>query len=434
MQPMTSAFSFRIVRGVFSAFFLPLLVLAVASAVTLEGCGGAGGGARKKKSSNKKDGKKKGQSEAAPEMEEDPTIPLEVSQELKETVLGLGAKPESHWKKAQEELENMGEEAIPGLNWGLKFPLQNLRSRACNILSRMRKSETMIPGALDALNMYPSDTSRFEAPIRRWSAKVIADLFSVYTMEKMGVAIQRDKDPGVRVILASGLGKLKQKSHISVIIRGLAEEDPQVAALAAEAFEELVPYTTRFEADGFADQPVGERKATSEKIMDWWKENYGSVKLLTADKNYDPWPMDIPVRYWKPSDDPIDPEDEREVDLNLRDAENALAQGDVREATRRFAAAYRFSGENRMDILLEKHKYWRQIGPDHADKSYHDLRDKIIPFRPHHEELWIAAARSALASGGGIGRNWARECLRMALILVPDHAEAKALMEEVGGK
>lgn len=414
-------------------WFVLLAALVALIAATGPGCGGAGGKPRKKRSGKKTEQPDKGKDSGAQSApEKDPTIPLPVTSEQKRLVEGLGAKDPEHWKQAEETLNGMGADAIPALNWGLQFTLQNVRARCANILSRMNKSEKMIPGAIDALKMYPDDTSSHEAGIRRWAAKVLSDLYSVYTEEAIRGGIERDKDPGVKALLSSGAVKLGHKTFVSHIIRALAAEDPDAAQIAVEELTALVPEAD-VDAGGFSSKSLEARKAKSEELMSWWKSNYESVKIVPPTKNYDPWPVEVTIYEWKPSGEGISFEDEREVELNIRDAEKALARGDLREVTGRYAAAFRFSNRERMDLALLHHEYWRQLGPDNADKSYKYLREKLIPLHPTDERFWIAAAKSAYASGGKMGRDWALECLRYALILVPDHEEALALKKEYEG-
>ncbi|MHC4599522.1 MAG: HEAT repeat domain-containing protein [Planctomycetota bacterium] len=421
-------FAPRRARGRLRSAFRFLVLLSFVACLVLAGCGG-GGKPKKKKKKRKKD---KTAKKAGAE-EKDPTIKLPVSDELKKAVKGLGAKDPTYWEPAVEDLKARGEEAIPGLNWGLRFPLQNIRARCCNILSQMRKSEKMIPGAIDALKKWPDDVTPYEAKIRRWAAKLLSDLPSIYTEEAMLNRVDKDKDVGVRVFLAAGAVKLGKKEFVSHIIKGLAAEDGEVAAWAASAFAELIPHAN-LDAKGFGAMPQNERAAKSEEVRGWWKANYGKTKPLKVSKNYEPWPVTVPVKAYEEPDEPLDPEDEREVELYVRDAQDHLANGDIRKACACYATAFRYSGRRQKELVLKQHELQRQIGPDFADKSYKYLREKLIPWDPLNEDFWLAAAKSALASGGGVGKGWAKECLQMVLILVPDHDEGKSMMADLGGE
>ncbi|MHC4778773.1 MAG: hypothetical protein ACYTFG_09385, partial [Planctomycetota bacterium] len=354
-----------------------------------------------------------------------------VSDELRQLVQKLGAKDETFWKPAQEKLEGMGEAAIPGLNWGFKMLLQNLRARSCNILSRMNKSEKMVPGAITALKKYPDDTSVHEARIRQWAARLVADLRSVYTEGPMRNLIESEKDVATKALLAGGLARMGHKQYVSMLIKGIAAEDPIPAQAVAEDLAKVLPHSG-FEAAGFGDKTLDERKAKMEEILSWWKERYEKTKPVKVDKSYDPWPVSVEVKTWEAKELDIDPEDLHEVDLNLRDAENDMASGNVRAACGRYFMAFKFSGYQRMDLALKWQGCKRQLGPDNADKSYKEFHSLLIPIDPLNEDFWVGAAKSALASGGKTGKDWARQDLKMALILVPDHEEAKQLLSEVG--
>ena len=103
----------------------------------------------------------------------------------------------------------------------------------------------------------------------------------------------------------------------------------------------------------------------------------------------------------------------------------------MRRASGSYAAAFRFSKRSRMDLALKQHEYQRQLGPDWADKSYRYFHEQLLPYNPLDESLWIASARSALASGGGAGKDYALEDIRMALILNPDSQEAIDLKKQI---
>jgi outer membrane protein assembly factor BamB len=352
------------------------------------------------------------------------------SEELKALVRRLGALEERHWKPAMEALSALGDAAVPGLNWGLRFPLQNVRARCCTILSRMPKSEFMIPGALNALKTWPDDVTPHEARIRRWAARLLCDLPSVHTEEAMRWGIARDKDPGVRVFLAAGLARLGVKSNIPDLIQALACEDPEVAGWAADAIAQVLPQMGLL-TSGFAGRPVKERTEKSAAVLAWWQALKEMTELVRAEKNYEPRPVRVEVKTYVAPSEPIDPEDEREVELCVRDAEEALARGDLRRATAFYANAFRFSGRRRFDLVLKQHECWRRLGPDHAHKSYQYLHMKLLQVDPLNSDFWLAAAKSARASGGQRGREDAIRDLEMVLVLVPDHAESMTLIEEI---
>jgi hypothetical protein len=396
------------------------------------GCGGGGTAPKKKK---KKKKKKKPKERKGQALGEDPTIEKPASQELKDLVLGLGAKDEALWRSAEGKIKEMGEAAIPGLNWGLKFPLQNIRARCCNIMSKMKKSNAMVPGAMKALKVWRDDTSPQETGIRRWAAKLLSDLYTIYTETAMRDGAEHDKDIGVRIFLAGGVAKLGHKTYIPLLFTGMADEDEEVAGWAAVVFTQVIPHAG-FDPSGFSGLGKGERQAKAEELRGWWKANKAKTKPIAADRDYEPWPVNVEVYTFDGPSEEINWEDQREVDLNVQDAEEALANGDIRKATAKYAAAFRFSQRSRMDIALKQHECWRKLGPDNADKSYKYLREKLIPLDPMNEELWLAAARSAWASRlnerDNMAREWAKECLKMVLILVPDHGEAKGMLSELG--
>lgn len=429
MTRHTSRFGRIVAAGIWLA---AILAVAAPCPLLVSGCGGGGSQTTPKK--KKKKPKGDGGREKAPAglAEEDPTVAEPPSAELKTLVKGLAAKDEGHWQSAQEKITALGEGAIPGLNWGLQFPLQNLRARACNILSRMQKSEKMIPGALAALKMYPDDVTPHEAGIRRWAAYVLCCLPSVHTETPMRNGADKDKDLAVKAFLAAGVSKLGIPPFPAAdLLRGLGVEDAACAGLIAQQVEAVYPHSG-FKAEGFGDLPQEQRAAKVEELLAWWKANSGKTKPLTADKNYDPWPQNVGI-YVGPPEEPVDFDDEHEVEQWTKDAEEALAQGDKRKAAANYREAFRWSKHQRVDLALKHHEVWRQLGPDNAEKSYEYLHSKLIPRWPLNEDLWMAAARSGLASGGTPGKKMAEGDLRMVLLLVPEHAEAKAMMAEIGG-
>ncbi|MHC5040551.1 MAG: hypothetical protein ACYTHM_24840 [Planctomycetota bacterium] len=365
---------------------------------------------------------------------ETPPDPGPPSEELKALALRLGALNESHWKPAEEKLKTLGEAAIPGLTWGLKFPLQIVRARCCTILSRMRKSESMIPGAIAALKIGREDVTPFEAGIRRWAAKLLCDLPTFHTEMAMRMGLEVEKDWGVRVLLAAGLTKRGYKDHVPLLLQGMAAEEGEVASWAASAFAESFP-DAGLDAKGFGSLPKKEREAKAGETKAWWKENGGKVRPVLGGKNLDPWPVDVKVKVYVPPSKPLTWEDEREVELCLKDAEAALLKKNLRMATARYAAAFRFSGRRRFDIAIKQHDCWRRLGPDNAEKSYHYLRKKLIPMDPLNWQLWLAAAKSVWASRMNDRdkrvMGWTKECLKMVLILVPDQPDAAKLLGEL---
>jgi len=416
--------------GRFGTRFLPrlgfwlLIALLFPALAAPPGCGGGSSTTKRRKKPRKK--KKK-----EVKVEDDPTVAVKPSEDLKELVKKLGAKDEAHWKEGASKLEEMGEEAIPGLNWGFKVLLQNLRARSCNILSKMRKSEAMIPGALTALKKYPNDVTPYEARIRQWSARLLADLYSIYTEAQMRQLTETEKDIATKALLGGGLARMGHKQYVSMLIKGLSAEDAVAAQAVADDLAKILPHTG-FEASGFGSRPLDERKAKMQETLDWWKANYKKTNPLKVGKSYEAWPVTVEVKVWKPKDLDIDPEDEREVELNERDAQDAMASGDTRSACGRYFMAFKFSGYQRMDLALKWHACKRQLGPDNADKSYKEFHSLLIPIDPLNENFWLGAAKSALASGGAVGKRWAEQDLKMVLILVPGHTEAKQMLSELG--
>lgn len=408
----------------FAAFCCALLVGAA--------CGG--GSTKKKKKKKKKDGQKSsGKKDPAPAGDDvDPRDQPKATPELQELVRGLGALDEKHWGAAEQKLKDMGEAAIPGLSWGLQFPLQNIRARSCNILSTMQKSNKMVPGCINALKQFPKETVLYEAMIRRWAAKTLADLYSVYLEENYRRSLEIDKDPGVQVFCGLGLCRLGWENGLPAIIKGLASEDDAIAGYAADAFAEAVP-KAGLKVDAFKEMSAADRKAEAEKMKAWYESNKGNIKVVRGPKNFDPWPVNVKVHKWEPSTEPLDPEFERERDLFYRDGEQAEAAGDYRKATKCYAQSFRYGDRRDLKIALKQHECQRKIGPDFADKSYQYLMEKLIPRSPLRVELYIAAAKSGLASGGGQGKDMAKTALRMALMLDPENGEAKELMQQAGG-
>lgn len=187
-----------------------------------------------------------------------------------------------------------------------------------------------------------------------------------------------------------------------------------------------------FDPAGFGNRPVGERKAKTEGLLVWLRNAAGEIEGTEWNENLESWPVTVEVKVWQPPEGPLDPEDAREVDLNVLDAEDALTEGNLRAACGRYFMAWRFSQHRRMDLALKWQELKQRFGPDNADESYKEIMERLIPIAPLNEDIWMAAAKSALASGGAIGRKRAKEALEMVLVLVPDHAEAKAMLAKLG--
>jgi hypothetical protein len=351
---------------------------------------------------------------------------------MKNLVKHLGARDEKYWKPALEKLEGMGEAGTPAFYYAMTWSLQNIRARACAVASKWKKSEAMIPGLLEALQRYEEDKDPSETAIRRWAARTLGDLVNRFTLDNLQVRVDKDKDIGVAVLLARGILRHGEKTSVELLIEGMKAEEGQVAGWAAEAFAECIP-KSGLKAGGFAEKPLEERAKIAGEMEGWWSKNANTLKMARAQRITDPTPVTPEIRVFKPSDEPISPEDEDEVGLNIRDAEEALAAGDFRKAAGRFRAAYSEFGKGKdLKLAIRWLEAMRQCGPDNADKAYKNLRDTLIPRDPTNVDLWVTAARSALASGGETGKRWARDCAEMVLVLDPDSQAGADLKKEIG--
>jgi hypothetical protein len=374
---------------------LAIVVIAALSGapILMTGCGGSASSDKKKKKRGRKRKPKKG----AKADVDDPRIQPKVSSSDKALVLKLGALSAGHYEPGMEELRNLKTKAIVPLCWGMKYPLQNLRTRCVEILSEMRLHEDMIGGCLNSLRVYRTDVSDFEAPLRRWAMKVLARFhrFSVYTMAPVRRSLELDYDPGVRVIAGwalclMGFGKdggmpamiaelrpidwdalaglvkvykdktnpdkvrinamkdieafqkkngLQGKSKVMLEThRGLRARYAEAAALAGEYIEKL------------GGPKAG---ASYDEVKKWWAGNKKTHSFPKVNFSNDPMPIKIPVKRWVRPDVQLLPMQLENIESDLREADELIGQGENRRAAGVLRRAFKESQNTDLDIFYK---------------------------------------------------------------------------------
>jgi hypothetical protein len=450
-----------------------ILILAVfalfSGAGGLPGCGQKSSSSKKKK---KKRGKKKGSKKKKESALADPTAPPKVKQGEKDLIIRLGALDEEHWGPAMEQIRNMKSSATGPLCWGMKYPLQNLRSRCLEVLSEMKLHPDIIRGALNALKVYNTNISKYEMPMRRWAMRVLARFhkYSVYTEQYVRRAAEMDHDPGVRVLAGYAMCLMGIKDGMSVMIRELrpipwktlkaevevyndvSNED----AVRIDAMKKIKAFVQKYDLKGkptvllviapevqqryeeagamareFITEVGGPGDRSQADLASWWKSARNSLKFKVKSFSNDPMPVKVPVQKWEPPKVTLMPMELGNIESDLEEAEELIGQGEVRRASGVLRRAFKESRNTRMDIYYRHFDLRRTLGPDHADKCYVEIKEKVIAWDPLNIKFRMLAAQCAIDFQGW---NEAIDMYKMILILDPDNDEAKAGIEDCEAK
>ncbi len=448
------------------AFVLAAILAAFAFSAAVPGCGG--GGEEPKKDDKDGKGKKGKKGDGKTAGVDDPTGQPNLSDEDKTLVNKLGALDEKHYKPAMERLRGMQSKAIGPLCWGLKHPLQNLRAKCLEVISELKPAKEMIPGAINAIGQSESDVSPYETPIRRWAMRLLARYYryGVYTEPPIRRSIELDGDPCVRATAGFALCLMGRKEGMGSIIDELRPIDWETIKKMVDTYNDvtnedkmrieamndlevmvkksrlkaspsvmldtLAEYRKSYEeAEAMVRDYLGKLGAPGDKGYDglksWWKGAQGSFEFKKVGFSDDPEMIKVGVKQRSAGKVELMPVEEENIVKDLTEAQELLAQGDKRGASGVLRRAFKESRNTRMDIYYDHFNLRRTLGPDHADKCYGEIRDKVIAWDPLNVKFRLLAAQCAIDFKG-----WkeAKEMYEIVLILEPDNAEAQAGIAE----